>query len=505
LFTVLVALLAYINWDRTPLRAWTGLIVSSALALEAANRFAPIAPLRVVFYGATFGALAWTIKSLALRWLRKAAPAEEPETLHAIHDHDNAKFNVVFIHGIHGHHFDTWSIDRTDATYWPNWVAADFPDARVYSLQYNAFVTSWMGTTMPLFDRAGNLLSMFENDRIFRLPTMFIVHSYGGLAIKKVWRLIHDTKHKDGLRAVKGIIFLATPHSGSHLANFLRFLVTDLLAQPTVTARELGFGEAELRELSDWYRDHRVPLNYVYFEEDPLPVVGVVVDAVSANPGLPGVRPVGVSADHGTICKPKSRDAHIAKAVRRHLEDFNEVLARDPTGPSLRAPYQDLFEEEIAIRREIGGVMSDFNVRLSDLLIAPTGIAYLLDEYAAAPTDEKWRRIKARAQANHERLENLYAALETLAKILFFGRDPSTINDIKQVIDAKMHHLYDQLMRYPPTPRLRNRNVIADLRQRAHDLEAFHERVEAIQSRISDYVIENGDDYLRLLRMARGE
>ena len=62
--------------------------------------------------------------------------------------------SVVFVHGLGGHVYDTWRRAADDNTFWPVWLAQDVEGLAVYSLAYEAPVSNWLGTSMPLQDRA---------------------------------------------------------------------------------------------------------------------------------------------------------------------------------------------------------------------------------------------------------------------------------------------------------------------------------------------------------------
>jgi hypothetical protein len=47
----------------------------------------------------------------------------------------------------------------------------------------------------------------------------------------------------------------------------------------------------------------------------------MVVEAMSADPGIPGVRPLPVDTDHVAICKPANRDTTLYRTVCRFVED----------------------------------------------------------------------------------------------------------------------------------------------------------------------------------------
>jgi hypothetical protein len=156
---------------------------------------------------------------------------------------------------------------------------------------------------------------------------------------------------------------------------------------------------------------------------------------------------------------------------------------------------------QIELTRDDGGRVSAFNVKLRDLLVSPSGIASLLDEYRRDKTKTRWREIKKRAAANHERLEKLYGALSTVEKITFFGRYPDILNDIQRVIDAKMDFFYMQLGRYPEQPLLADDTAIDDLRQLAHAMEAGNAKVAEIQKKIGAYLDSNADELSALLKL----
>jgi hypothetical protein len=256
------------------------------------------------------------------------------DELHPVNVPADARFNIVFIHGVDGHWQNTWRSSAGDDHDWTRWVARGFPQAAVWSLHYNAATLVWRGSTMPLSFRARNVLDLFDNKELFRLPTVFIVHSFGGLVIKQLWRFAQDSGRQDVKQSIRGVIFIATPHFGSLLANYLDNIFLKLPARPTITVKDLEYSAPSLLDLNDWYRDHPVPRNYVYFETQPTKLFGSidlvqVVDAVSADPGLSSTVlrwKVAITADHITICKPRDPGDQIAESVNRALKEIEESL-----------------------------------------------------------------------------------------------------------------------------------------------------------------------------------
>lgn len=509
LLTFLVGLAALLPWQSGRFRKWAGfaltaVAVASFFTLNGMlkspgyswlNRSAAEKALPM-FYGLIFAAPAWSLKALVIGKLKPEGVSmgnqellPPAEGLHHVNVPDHPEFNIVFLHGVHGHHFTTWCKDADRTNYWPQWLSEYFPRAAVYSAHYNAYLTKWKGSTMPLTDRAVSVLNMCKNANLFARPTVFVVHSYGGLVLKEIWQLAHERdRERPALDSVRGVIFLATPHAGSGLGNFVRFVRA--LGRTTVTADDLKRAEPQLRKLNIWYRDHPIEHNFVYYETQPTPPLNVqIVDESSADPGIPHIELVPMFADHISICKPENRGCEIDASVRRNITEIIETPRR--VG---RRRNADPFDVEIEIAREAGGKLTKFNVQLNDLYIAPNesgGIAKLLDEFESDPSDAKWEAVKERVQANKRKLENLYQALSTLNDLGFFGRYPGIPNGIERVIDAKMHSLYGRLESRPRDP-----SEIADLKNVVENCVARNKEVEELQDKISAYLTDN-EAYLK--------
>jgi tetratricopeptide (TPR) repeat protein len=216
---------------------------------------------------------------------------------------------VIFIHGLGGHPYDTWRRASEDHSLWPLWLAKDVLGLAVWTLAYEAPASNWLGTAMPLQDRAKNVLECLVGERELRgLPIVFVCHSLGGLLIKQVLRSADDRRGYGDAEAqafvesVKGIVFIATPHSGSEHASLLDKL--RLITWPSASTLDLVKNNANLRDLNVWYRNWSSAIRHKVFYEVRGTSAGVVVTADSGDPGLLHVDPVAIDADHLTICKP---------------------------------------------------------------------------------------------------------------------------------------------------------------------------------------------------------
>jgi hypothetical protein len=141
-------------------------------------------------------------------------------------------------------------------------------------------------------------------------------------------RDLHDTRenldNKTIIDQTQGVVFIATPHQGSHLATLLGWLGG--FGQVTITGDELKENNPGLRDLNEWYRLNsetpRIGVKaMVFYETQPLPNFKDVVDPNSANPYLSTqVEVIPINADHISIAKPTSKEAIVYLSTRRFIK-----------------------------------------------------------------------------------------------------------------------------------------------------------------------------------------
>jgi hypothetical protein len=168
---------------------------------------------------------------------------------------------------------------------------------------------------MSLPRRAENALDRLVGAGIGQRPVCFITHSLGGLLVKSILRRSADSQFApDRLQVVeqcRGVLFLATPHHGSRLADLAGALKVYL---PSVSTLDLKDNDDHLMDLYEWYRGY-APSHHIltrnYYENKETKGVVIVVPRSSADPGVAGETALGntpLDRDHLEISKPRNRD-----------------------------------------------------------------------------------------------------------------------------------------------------------------------------------------------------
>lgn len=224
--------------------------------------------------------------------------------------------DVVCVHGLMGHPFDTWFNDGGEF-YWPAELTNDIPNARVMTFGYDADPQSFLGQVSQntLGDHARSLLQDLERERadpaVKHRAILFVAHSLGGLVVKKA---LSDAEHYSNtskhLRAVassvRGIAFLGTPHAGSRFASlpeiasrFLRGVNVnrDLIRTLRVDSEMLGETTMAFGQLLETRKETLSPLYIQPFREElPMENIGIIVPAASAS--MVGYVSETMHADH---------------------------------------------------------------------------------------------------------------------------------------------------------------------------------------------------------------
>ncbi|XP_057973847.1 uncharacterized protein LOC131161870 isoform X1 [Malania oleifera] len=179
--------------------------------------------------------------------------------------------DVVFVHGLRGGPYKTWRIaeDKSSTksglvekidqeagklgTFWPGeWLSADFPEARLFTLKYKSNLTQWSGASLPLQEVSSMLLEKLVAAGIGNRPVVFVTHSMGGLVVKQMLFKAKADNVDNLVNNTIGIVFYSCPHFGSKLADMPWRM--GLVLRPAPTIGELRSGSSRLVELNDLVR-----------------------------------------------------------------------------------------------------------------------------------------------------------------------------------------------------------------------------------------------------------
>jgi pimeloyl-ACP methyl ester carboxylesterase len=279
--------------------------------------------------------------------------------------------DIVFIHGLDGDPFLTWGREDGDGS-WLNWLATDFPQLTVYTVDYAAWSSRWRGTAMPIQDRAINLIAALESAGVGSKPLIFVCHSMGGLLAKQIaFQCLALSEQSSRLgESIHGIAFLATPHSGSSLSKVADAL--RVVYRPTAAVQDLEDNDSYLRMLNRWYRasapSHGIESLALC---ETISIKGIlVVDATSADPGIAGIEPIPTDCNHINICKPSSRTDFVYRQVHgfigRLLSRLESPASTNRTKETTaysratdHAPESTLFLPELAEQLQASGILDE--------------------------------------------------------------------------------------------------------------------------------------------------
>ncbi|XP_012722857.1 protein SERAC1 [Fundulus heteroclitus] len=260
------------------------------------------------------------------------------------------KADVLFVHGILGAAFKTWrqkdrntleeereaesQDDYTEC--WPkSWLAADCPNLRVLSVEYDSHLSDWMAKCpaenqrKSMAYRSRELLNKLKLAGVGERPVVWVAHSMGGLLVKKMLLDAADDPDLQGLlKNTKGIMFYSVPHHGTFMAEYsvnVRYLLF-----PSIEVRELCKDSPALRCLNEGFLNiaKENEIKVLSFAETRPTNIGpmikiLVVPTQSADLGLGEL--IEVDVDHLNICKPEKKDSFL---YRRSLQFIQDALQR---------------------------------------------------------------------------------------------------------------------------------------------------------------------------------
>jgi hypothetical protein len=326
--------------------------------------------------------------------------------------HDR-KLDVVFVHGLGDNDVDAWQQKGEPSTSWPKWLAEEFPQIQVWMLRYGAGKFWFHPAALALPDRAKSVLGLLVDNELGRRDLLFIAHSLGGLIVKQALAISEmgiDPRFDKIATATRGIVFLATPHTGSNIAT-----VASRLGIGSKTVADLQTDDPWLRLLKDWYRSNAPKLGWqtrAFHETQPM-FGSLVVSISSADPNVPDVTVDPVDANHIEICKPRSKEFPVYKRVAAFTREIISTarsefvtVARIRSTAYITVP--PLPENYVERANELGklreAVTADRTSR-SIAMIAVQGMGARKDDSCSSPLPRRGRpaSVSRRRRVDHNR------------------------------------------------------------------------------------------------------
>ncbi|KAK7189586.1 uncharacterized protein CC84DRAFT_1163034 [Paraphaeosphaeria sporulosa] len=252
---------------------------------------------------------------------------------------DNAKVDVVFVHGLGGHRINTWTSEPTKKipveTFWPEELLPKAcPTARILSFGYDSRFVKFFPLSKSNLDKEGtideystalyqNLASLRESTKTpADRPIIYVAHSLGGLVVANAVSRppgANETAQKLTDNTI-GMIFLGTPFAGSDKASWgemaAKFVTLFGVQTKDTDIKDLNERSARLIDINldfdtfikgrDRDRKHGPVEIVCYYEADPTfigPVcIGKVVSKESAA-RLPAIAALSIPDNHSDMCK----------------------------------------------------------------------------------------------------------------------------------------------------------------------------------------------------------
>ncbi|KAL8808980.1 MAG: hypothetical protein Q9200_003840 [Gallowayella weberi] len=215
------------------------------------------------------------------------------------------KVDLVFIHGLGGASRRTWSKNEDPELFWPMKflpLEMEVCQARILTFGYNANFRTSGNISTSVLDFAKDLLFdlKYAKDEQNRYLNMGDAYMQGQ----------NDPNYESIIKAISAIVFLATPHRGTNLADLLdRILRSTFVTNSKLYVSELAKNSFTLQKLNEQFRHIAPRLEIVSFYETQSTSIGLknvrvmILEKESSVLGYPGETSKGLSADHHNVCK----------------------------------------------------------------------------------------------------------------------------------------------------------------------------------------------------------
>ncbi|KAI1747448.1 hypothetical protein F4782DRAFT_521079 [Xylaria castorea] len=293
---------------------------------------------------------------------RSPSPSTSEFGLHIIHQPEHAVLDIIFVHGLGGHSRKTWSKDHDSSFFWPGlWLPSetDIGSARISTFGYNADWRSATKSISNVTDFAKELLFEMrfgkdgsgEDLNLGVNPIIFVVHSMGGLVVKKAYLLgLHDANYQQAVKGVSAIIFLSTPHRGTNLAKILNRVLAASFKSTKYFISDLSKSSSAIEELNEEFRHVAPNLSIWSFYETLATSIGpwkmMVLGKDSSVLGYPAEISRPLQADHHDVCKFSSPVDPNYVAVRNAITSLATQFRDRKSETKTKAPNPTILADE---------------------------------------------------------------------------------------------------------------------------------------------------------------
>lgn len=267
-----------------------------------------------------------------------------PIGIKILHDSPKAVLDICFVHGLSGDREGTWTAKGQDRSWPQSFLPEALPDARILAFGYDSnFIHRGVASKNRLLDHGNNLLTNLVTERELSKtstrPLIFVAHSLGGLVCKVAILNSKNNADKylhDIFTSIKGVVFLGTPHAGSEMANWAKIpaLTISIFKSANRSLLEvLETNNEYLESIQSGFlhmvravREEGRALEVTcFYEELPLPTVGLVVTQQSAV--FDSFTPRSIYANHMNMVKFSSASDQGFRSVLGELKRWKETLS----------------------------------------------------------------------------------------------------------------------------------------------------------------------------------
>ncbi|KAI9874123.1 MAG: hypothetical protein M1830_010171 [Pleopsidium flavum] len=298
----------------------------------------------------------------------------------------DAVVDVVLVHGLTGHPYNTWSTDDRKV-FWPvDLLPTNVKKARILVYGYDADVASFKGGTSKdkIHNHAETLVQRLSANRSLEdateRPIIFICHSLGGLVVKRALSYSCNVtnanleQQRSIYVSTYGVLFLGTPHNGSDLAKWGSLLQAIASVAPKKVLDSspqlvdaLKSQSETLQNINRYFVQIMYRFHILFCHEGkPTDLKGTrqfVVDEDSAAPPFADVERMVIETDHSHMCKFATKRSPgyegVAEAIKRFAENAPGTIKRrwseerDARRDALRAQAFDMIPK--SVMDSIGG------------------------------------------------------------------------------------------------------------------------------------------------------